>query len=288
MASPVTADFFENGTNKQFEWVLGKYQETMQAKAEGKPGKAEALLKFALVETERKDRQRDSEVAQVKQQVSRERAELYDERARLLAETAAEVAALEQKHTAEQVRQRARFAADRRAMLAGAREDRLAGDRAQAELEEQNSMLRQDISGLERQVRRINSSVQPALDCAARKQVEAEREAERLLDHGRAWATVREERARAVSAEGAYQQACLDIDNLNRMICARNSRRAAEHQELLRLRALVKELRRKAEEYQVRSVETFHRAQPLFEQVAELKQMLEQAAQREHSLICVC
>jgi len=46
MASPVTADFFENGTNKQFEWVLGKYQETMQAKAEGKAGKAEALLKL--------------------------------------------------------------------------------------------------------------------------------------------------------------------------------------------------------------------------------------------------
>merc|ERR1719239_1395721 len=46
MASSVTADFFENGTNKQFEWVLDKYQETMQAKAEGKPGKAEALLKL--------------------------------------------------------------------------------------------------------------------------------------------------------------------------------------------------------------------------------------------------
>jgi hypothetical protein len=46
MASPVSADFFENGTNKQFEWVLDKYQETMQAKAEGKPGKAEALLKL--------------------------------------------------------------------------------------------------------------------------------------------------------------------------------------------------------------------------------------------------
>ena len=46
MAWSVTADFFENGTNKQFEWVLDKYQETMQAKAEGKPGKAEALLKL--------------------------------------------------------------------------------------------------------------------------------------------------------------------------------------------------------------------------------------------------
>jgi len=46
MASPVTADFFENGTNKQFEWVLGKYQEALQAKAEGKPGKAESLLKL--------------------------------------------------------------------------------------------------------------------------------------------------------------------------------------------------------------------------------------------------
>jgi len=46
MASPVTADFFENGTNKQFEWVLGKYQETLQAKADGKPGKAETLIKL--------------------------------------------------------------------------------------------------------------------------------------------------------------------------------------------------------------------------------------------------
>ena len=46
MASPVTAEFFENGSNKQFEWVLSKYQETLQAKADGKPGKAEALLKL--------------------------------------------------------------------------------------------------------------------------------------------------------------------------------------------------------------------------------------------------
>jgi len=46
MASSVSADFFENGTNKQFEWVLSKYQEALQAKADGKPGKAEALLKL--------------------------------------------------------------------------------------------------------------------------------------------------------------------------------------------------------------------------------------------------
>merc|ERR1711962_1113635 len=45
-ASSVSADFFENGTNKQFEWVLSKYQEALQAKADGKPGKAEALLKL--------------------------------------------------------------------------------------------------------------------------------------------------------------------------------------------------------------------------------------------------
>merc|ERR1712127_1176537 len=46
MASPVSADFFENGTNKQFEWVLARYQETLQAKADVKAGKAEALLKL--------------------------------------------------------------------------------------------------------------------------------------------------------------------------------------------------------------------------------------------------
>ena len=46
MASSVSAEFFENGSNVQFEWVLGKYQETLQAKAELKAGKAEALLKL--------------------------------------------------------------------------------------------------------------------------------------------------------------------------------------------------------------------------------------------------
>ena len=46
MASPVSADFFENGTNKQFEWVLARYQEALQAKADVKAGKAEALLKL--------------------------------------------------------------------------------------------------------------------------------------------------------------------------------------------------------------------------------------------------
>ena len=46
MASPVTADFFENGTNKQFEWVLGKYQEALQAKAEGKLSSMTFLIKY--------------------------------------------------------------------------------------------------------------------------------------------------------------------------------------------------------------------------------------------------
>ena len=46
MASSVSAEFFENGSNVQFEWVLSKYQETLQAKAELKAGKAEALLKL--------------------------------------------------------------------------------------------------------------------------------------------------------------------------------------------------------------------------------------------------
>lgn len=41
-----SAEFFENGTNKQFEWVLSKYQEALQAKAESKSSKSETLLKL--------------------------------------------------------------------------------------------------------------------------------------------------------------------------------------------------------------------------------------------------
>jgi len=38
--------FFESGTNKQFEWVLNKYQDAIQAKADSKSSKSETLLKL--------------------------------------------------------------------------------------------------------------------------------------------------------------------------------------------------------------------------------------------------
>jgi len=41
-----TADFFENGTVSQFEWVLTKYDETLKAKADSKNSKADTLLKL--------------------------------------------------------------------------------------------------------------------------------------------------------------------------------------------------------------------------------------------------
>merc|ERR1711971_780394 len=41
-----SAQFFENGTNKQFEFVLSKYQESLQAKADSKNSKSEILLKL--------------------------------------------------------------------------------------------------------------------------------------------------------------------------------------------------------------------------------------------------
>jgi len=41
-----TADFFENGTVPQFEWVLTKYDETLKAKADSKNSKADTLLKL--------------------------------------------------------------------------------------------------------------------------------------------------------------------------------------------------------------------------------------------------
>jgi len=41
-----TADFFENGTAGQFEFVLTKYDETLRAKAESKNSKSDTLLKL--------------------------------------------------------------------------------------------------------------------------------------------------------------------------------------------------------------------------------------------------
>ena len=38
--------FFMSGTSKQFEWVLTKYQEALQAKADSKNSKSEVLLKL--------------------------------------------------------------------------------------------------------------------------------------------------------------------------------------------------------------------------------------------------
>jgi len=41
-----SAQFFENGTNKQFEFVLSKYQDALQAKADSKNSKSEILIKL--------------------------------------------------------------------------------------------------------------------------------------------------------------------------------------------------------------------------------------------------
>jgi len=41
-----SSDFFENGSSKQFEWVLSKYDTAIQLKADSKSSKAETLLKL--------------------------------------------------------------------------------------------------------------------------------------------------------------------------------------------------------------------------------------------------
>ena len=41
-----SGDFFLKGTNKQFEFVLEKYQEALRAKAESKKSKPETILKL--------------------------------------------------------------------------------------------------------------------------------------------------------------------------------------------------------------------------------------------------
>ena len=41
-----SAQFFLSGTSKQFDFVLNKYQEALQAKADSKNSKSEVLLKL--------------------------------------------------------------------------------------------------------------------------------------------------------------------------------------------------------------------------------------------------
>ena len=41
-----SAQFFESGTNKQFEFVFSKYQDALQAKADSKNSKSEILIKL--------------------------------------------------------------------------------------------------------------------------------------------------------------------------------------------------------------------------------------------------
>jgi len=44
--TPKSSHFFENGTNKQFEFILSKYDEALQAKADSKNSKSEILIKL--------------------------------------------------------------------------------------------------------------------------------------------------------------------------------------------------------------------------------------------------
>ena len=41
-----SSQFFLQGTSKQFEFVLNKYQDALQAKADAKNSKAEVLLRL--------------------------------------------------------------------------------------------------------------------------------------------------------------------------------------------------------------------------------------------------
>jgi len=41
-----TKDFFENGTSKQFEWVLKLYDQALRLKAENKSSKPENIIKL--------------------------------------------------------------------------------------------------------------------------------------------------------------------------------------------------------------------------------------------------
>jgi len=198
----------------------------------------------------------------------RDRRALEQERADAAAfqrQAAAATAELHVERAAERKRERAAFAAERRQLLADARQSAIEADEGVTRLEA-------EITRLEREPKRLEKSLQ----AAHVQQAAAEAEAARVREHGRAWARVREEQARADQAEAARDEALCRIDELEQQLAQRSAGGAAEHQELLAARGRVKDLREKVESYQARSNRRFFDIDPVQEENQRLRQELAQ------------
>jgi len=100
-----------------------------------------------------------------------------------------------------------------------------------------------------------------------------------VRNQSRAWARVHDEEARADRLEVALEAALRRVDEHKAALAQRSSGRQIEHQELLRLRARVKELQEKVATYQARSNRRFFDFDPIQEENERLRQELEQLEQ---------
>ena len=169
-------------------------------------------------------------------------------------------------HKAELKRLRAAHAAEVRQLKADARVERIS-------LDERITALQVEITRLERDAN--VTTARTTLEVEERQRVAAEAEAARLRDHGRAWQQARELQAQLERAHATRAEALEAAEELGRKLRARDAKQAAEHNELLALRARVKELREKVETYQARSNRRFFEVDPLQEDNAHLRAEVE-------------
>ena len=188
------------------------------------------------------------ELVKLALQPQRERRKLEYERGVFLSfrqETAAAATEAAQQHATLLKELRAAAAGDRLQMQGDMRNGRIA-------LEEQVTELQSEIKSLERRLKAAHSSSRTAEQRSASQLADAEAEVQRLQDRDRAWARVQEERDRVAGAHAARDAALARADVLEAQLGSRAAGRQAEHQELLSLRGLVKQLRTKVETYTTR------------------------------------
>jgi hypothetical protein len=138
-----------------------------------------------------------------------------------------------------------------------------------------NRELRLQLRAAERTARLSREVAVHSDEEAAAAKADAEAEVARVKAHGRAWAKVHEAEARCSSVTAELDQARERIVELEARASSRSQGRAAEHDELITLRARVKELRAKVETYHARSQRRFYEFDPIAEENQELRQRLE-------------
>ena len=146
-----------------------------------------------------------------------------------------------------------------------------------AEWIDERTELQRIISDLEKKQRRVEA----ALHAGGK---EAERERARLLEQLqrahelRAWERVRAEEAARRRVEAQRDELKAELASANTELKSRSRARAAEHQELIRMRSRVKELEQKVSSYNMKANHKFYEIDPIAEESEMLRRKIEAQA----------